>query len=250
MTRPTKRIFVVGCGLGQFGVFIFIVVTTSIDPFHYVLNEFLPHPYQRGIGKILATWIARVILTATCICEFIRFSVLLVIILTLNFLMMTACVKKMLIIPANKCVQLYLQLRACFALFLIFYRHFFFWFGICCWKFVPHALLLMAILAGTCTITNDIFLFTYAGTFRDISECIISSNRDRYFSRREYNLDKKCYYFKWWRAQCSMGIPCGSFFTFEKSSLMAYLRELANNQAIFLDISSVCFLFKSDFVGK
>lgn len=241
---PMLLMLVFGCGLGQFGV-TFFVVLTSIDPFYYVFDEFLPHPYQRGLEIILATWIARVILTATYICEIARFSMHCAFILTLHILMIASCVKQMLTIPGNKCIKLYLQLRTCFAWIfaiftnisgiLIFYSHFvivfFFWFAIRCRKFVPLALLLMAILAGIFTVINSTFVFTYAGTIPDMSGCIIRSNRDKYFTRRENKVDKKYHYFIWWRSQCPVGIPCGSFFTIEKSFLMAYLRELAVNLA-------------------
>lgn len=221
----------------------FVVVIAGLDPFNYVFEDFLPHPYQRSMEIIVCSFLARLLLSGLCICEFIRFATFFVFLFTAMALLTVSSLTKIQVIHGSSCIHLYAQLRIIFAWafsvlchpfgLLMFLTHlatvFFLWFSICCRALVPLILSMITVVVGIFLIIYAAFVCTSCGVVREISESIIACNKVRNFSRRASRVNNKYYFYAVWRSQLPVRVPCGSLFTVKKSFTMAYLQELACN---------------------
>lgn len=236
--------FIIDCIIGLLIISVTMLsLIASLDPFRFVFEEFLPHPYFRSIEIIVGSWLARLILCIMCCCEFFRFIIFLAILLAAGTLTAISLVKIMLALPGNICIPVYFQSRVLIAsvfgvastlvgvltLVMHFSTIFLFWGGIMCWDYVPHLVCATLLGLGITFISYHTIILTFIGRAPELTESIIRHNMAQNFSRRHNKLNQRYYTFLVWRAQQPIGLPCGSFFKVERSFTMAYLRELANN---------------------
>lgn len=226
-------------------VFVFCGVIIGLDPFNYIVEDFLPHPYHRSIEIVVTSFLARLLLSSLCGCEFARFTTFFVFLFTLMALLTVSGLKNMLQIRRSSCVHFYIQLRIIFAWafailsdpfgLLMFLTHlatvYFLWFGIRCKELLPLILVVISVAVGIFLITYATYIFRKCVMLREIAERIITTHKIKNFSRRANKVNRKYYDYSQWKSQIPVGVPCGSLFTIRKSFTMAYLRELVGNLA-------------------
>lgn len=101
--------------------------------------------------------------------------------------------------------------------------------GLRCWSYVTFFICLISVSVGVGLIIYHSLIVTFFGKVPEITGSVIRCNLTKYFSRRGNRVDKRYYFYCWWRAQPTIGVPCGSFFIIGRHFTMAYLKELANN---------------------
>lgn len=100
--------FICGWGALAFG---FVAVTASLDPFRFVFEEFLPHPYNRTPVTTCAGMIVQIALSTLCTWEHLRFIVFVGILLAVLTLIGLSFIKIMLKLPGPLCIQIYNHAR-------------------------------------------------------------------------------------------------------------------------------------------
>lgn len=218
-------------------------VYTCLDSFYYVLEEILPHPYDRSVLVIVVSACVRFLLFLVCCCEFCRFSLYLLFLFAIIALSALSTVNMLLWLPGNGCLRFYVQLRIILdSIYFIlrawvgiltvvahFTTVFSLWLFIRSRKYIPLLVSTTSIVAGVVLVIYATIIFSASGKGRTIAEAIIRKKMIAYFSRRASKLNKRYYCYSLWKAQIPVGVPCGSFFVVQRSFAMAYLRELATN---------------------
>lgn len=226
-------------------LFAFVIVVTSLDPPLLVFEKLLPHPYHRNLDIIFVSWVARLVISTLCTCDFIRFIWFFCYVAAIWVLMGISILKLTFKISRIRCICIYNQFRITVAsvsficgrivgwltLFIHFCTIFWFWIGLRCWKHVPAYVGIFSILTGIIYTIGFSIILVEAEKAREMARSLISKHKAIYFSKRKNSVDRKYYFYCLWRSQLPVGLPCGSFFVIERTFAMAYLRELANNVA-------------------
>lgn len=229
---------------GIFTILVVLVgVLTELDPFHFLLEEFLPHPYYRTNSTIVASWIVRFFLAALCGCEFMRWALFVsysLVVLAITGISLLNCLLKFV---GNYCIFSYIELRIILGSVLNIVGKMmgvvtplahliticFLWMGLQSWNQIPNILSIFFIFTGIFGTISASMILVGAGKAQIMAQKLINKHKNKNFSTRKSRVGSQYYYYCLWSSQIPMGLPCGSFFMIEKSFAMAYLRELANN---------------------
>lgn len=214
------------------------MISLSIDPFYYSLEDILPSPYERSIKIIALSWLLRLFLLNISILECFRWASITTILLVIAGYGVTSILNKLIKLKSSvRCLSVYVRLRLlfastenavriplCLALALLHFCTIMInWLVVRCWDLIPLSLCLIAIVLSLClTIFSCLLLPTAAKVSMD-SKKLIRVRRDRHRHRTMVQ------FHKWWQAQMSIDIPCGIFFHFGPMVTTKYLNWLINN---------------------
>lgn len=240
-------LILVNIAIGTAPIVIAIIsVLTNMDPGRIVLAEFLPHPYTRNIRVIMLSFMIRSTVAIGFFCEVCRFGTYLLLLCTISFMAMFSIAKKLLRISVVNCVNFthtYVQLKVIiasiytllghamgvFILLAHFLTIFALWISFRCWDYVNFLVAIVSIIIGCVCTVYIVIIFSAAGNYRARTEEVIKRETMLSYSTRANRVDRRYYFYLLWKSQLPAGIPCGPFFIIERSFVMAYLRELADN---------------------
>lgn len=107
---------------------------------------------------------------------------------------------------------------------------FFLWLAIRCWGLAPPIVSIMAIVMGIVGIIYTDVVSSSAGNAHARAKVLVRDEMTTYNGKRRSDIFGR-YRFYLWKSQPPVGIPCGSFCIIEKSFVLRYTEELANNLA-------------------
>lgn len=222
-----------------------IAMLTKVDPFYYVFEEILPHPYIRSPKLIVGSLMIRFVLMFLACYEFSRFMLTHIVLVFILFLSaMLSFLKSLRNFSSKESIEWYVKFKVTLSPVhtllghlvggLVPWAHFgtvvCLWLAIDCWELISEVvafiLLLLAMLIFGGTVLMMFPEVTKLGT---VSELLIRKNRNYNFSRRPNIIDQRYYYYLLWKAQKIAALPCASYFTMGSGFTMQYAQELFDN---------------------
>lgn len=222
--------------------FVLIAVSTNLDPFYFIAEDYLPHPYYRSLEMILIVPIIRFILGFVCVIEFLRFALIMVFILILATYVVISVSKLLQKMSQEVCLLFYTQLRTILALVsyhldlfagaLIFVGQFVtilaLWMILKLFGYLSVYIFACICLVAAYIILMSALLLRATSAITASTQALLQAKLDRnYVSSR--CKEEKYYHFVIWRSQQSICIRAGPFFPLDREVIMAYMHHLIDN---------------------
>lgn len=224
-----------------------IAVMTDLDPFYYVLYEFLSHPYYRSVKVILVEPLARMIAVYFLLSEILRtaYITLVVIIATIYmFISIESSLQRVRVVGTN-CLTAYVRARLVLATLgsefignLIFVGltllHLALVFLV--WVFIkiinnfPVFLIVMFGLVLLFLTGIMVLVLPVVARVSHESVILIKKKLDFYYCS-SMRVKGRFYFMARWRAQQPLELKCGTFFSVKKGITRHFVNNLITNIA-------------------
>lgn len=240
--------FTVNCILLSLGILpIFgslVCVSLSIDPFYYVAEEILTHPYDRSLLEILGSYAVRLAVLILSAQEYLRWVALVsYAILVSGFGVISVLCKLQKIRDSRKSVPLYsrlfitfvaaeegLGIVSCLGIFLLHFGTVLtLWVSIRCWDLVPMSILFICCLLGVSLLLFSALIFPTMAKVGLETEQLIRQGQNKNYVTSRTARSSRLYYYTVWRASQAIDVPCANFFTFGQEVTRGYLDWVITN---------------------
>lgn len=223
---------------------ILIMLVTHLDPFYYVFEELLPHPFYRNMELIVGIYLTRVLLGAICVYDFCRFLLTFLFVFMLFLSGMIRILNEMKQVQGTRCLKFYLNLRITLRPIrhvigimvggVVPWAHFgtaaLLWISIRCWEFIsPYVAFLLLIFPVFLSAITILVLFPEVTKLGSESESLIRQNMNLYHSRRHNRVDDRYFLYLSCKSHRAMALPCGFCFTLGKGFTMQYSQVMVDN---------------------
>lgn len=224
------------------------------DPFYYIFEELLPHPYFRERFLICLIPLIRFVLGFICLMEFLRLGVFVLLgIFIVGYVFISLAQNLHKIQRSTKRLHtfvcmFYTQLRILFvtiqdfiqtgASLAVFLGHvgtiMAFWFVITCLNYVPILVSILAVGVAGYLLFFTLLLLPAVAYVGETTWALVNEKRILYY----ITPGKQClfwrknfryYLYLLWLAQKGISLECGRFFVFHGDTTIAYLTHLVNN---------------------
>lgn len=229
-------------GLCLLPLVVLVGTFTELDPFYFISEELLPHPFIRSIPVIIGVWLIRFMLGFLCVADFIRFGIFLITTAILTVHVIISVAMRLKRIDRYSCPFLYTQLRLLVAAIiwevnviaagLIFVAQFasvfILWLVIKARNYLPTAVnVAFEFFSFYLIIFAALLIPTTAKIGTRTSQLVRSRNIMHYTTN--YRETRSYYYCILWKSQQAIYIRCGHFFVFRRGVTMLYFREMVTN---------------------
>lgn len=218
----------------------------QMEPFFYILEEYLPSVYDRSNLVIVASWITRYILSLICLVDFLRFGTVMIMVVVLQTFLFISVAKSCQQLESITSLRFYTKLRLLYmnvvevcnikvCALMLFGQTFIvagLWILIQCWEFISTVILFSLALITMYAVAFSALLIPAAADIQTQTDLLISRKVELYYgsARKSRGYDN----FVRWRAQQCIYVFCGPFFVMRKGVTMTYFYSLVDNLITFV----------------